>query len=103
MANPNDNLDPDKQINPDLWTEKELLKHLYRSLNEMKKELNFFRRDIDQHVENLEGKINEIQERILVIETGQVNKSKSFEKKIAIWGIIIGILGVAVACGVYFF
>jgi len=78
----------EKLINPDEWTEKELLKHLYREFNNMTNNYGELVKKIEK-VEKFEGEINRIK------TTAEV-KEEELNKRLNKNSYIIGVIGIII-------
>ena len=86
-------------INPDEWTEKELLKHLYREFRQLKIEIADIRSCINN---NSEG-IKRIDERLSTIEVSSSVKRKFLGNRNLVVGLIISLAGTIIAALSLFF
>jgi hypothetical protein len=93
----------DKYINPESWTEKELLKHMYREFLELKAiVVELVKAGVSaEKVSIIEAKIKTLEAEILVITTIQAERENSLKRQSLILrnvSIAVGIIGtIAVA------
>lgn len=83
-------------INPDTWTEKELLKHLYREVREMKQTMQGYEGTIQKLEEDLKRTKEAVDKETTIRETkeGEMNKRINRNNTIA---AIIGTIIAAIA------
>jgi len=80
-------------INPDSWTEKELLKHLYREVKEIKGAI--FK--IESSIRELEQKLELAEKTIAEERTIRKTKEEEIHKRINRNNTIAAIIGVVIA------
>ncbi len=90
MENENEN---EHFINPDSWTEKELLKHLYREVKEIKGSLI----NIDSSIRDLELKSESIEKRVAEERTIRKTKEEDIHKRMTLNNTVAAIVGVIIA------
>jgi len=83
----------DQLINPDVWTEKELLKHLYREFRTMGESLVSVKNDIDL----LEKRSEELEKSVGIIENTSEVKELEINKRMNRNNTISSIVGAIIA------
>lgn len=86
-------MNSEENINPDSWTEKELLKHLYREMKEMKIQQTIIFDDIN----SIKKSLNEISLDQVVINTKLDTKKKELDNRISKNNLVIGVIAVIIA------
>lgn len=82
----------DEVINPDSWTTKELVKHIYRELKALKEELNHVGKDLTA-----------LKDDMNIRKAKEAEANKEFNKRVAMAGIIGTIIGFVIDAIINFF
>lgn len=85
--------DPEEEFNPDTWTQKELLKYVYRELRQIRTDLKAIS---DDH--SLEGRVDAIEKRLTKMEV----ERETAQRNLKVWMAIVGFLFTVVNVGLKF-
>lgn len=80
-------------INPDSWTEKELLKHLYREVKEIKTQIVH----IESSIRDLDQKFEVVEKMVAEERTIRKTKEEEIHKRINRSSTVAAIVGVVIA------
>ena len=80
-------------INPDSWTEKELLKHLYREVREIKQNMVGW----ESSIQNLQKELKEVKEKVDKERTIRETREDDINKRINRNNTVAAVIGTIIA------
>lgn len=89
-------------IDPNTFTEAELLKHTYRLVLEMNAKMDEQKKEFAQDKTLHTNRIENLQKQVAILETRIDEKEKNFKQIMALAGTALTILSIGLSFAVYF-
>lgn len=93
---------PGGTIDPNSFTEAELLKHIYRTVVELGQKMDAQEKERLEDKRHQDGKVEKVNERMTILETKLSEKERYFKVVLTIISTVFGFVSVAIAVAAYF-